>query len=523
MTVSAVVFDAYGTLFDVTAAARAAAREPGCAAIAKTWPRIAATWRDKQLQYTWLRAVTGYYSDFWRVTQDALDWTLEAEGHDDPALRDRLLALYRQLDTFPEVPDTLRALKDRGLTLAILSNGTEAMLHSAIASAGIGDTLDDVLSVDTIGVYKPDAAVYDLVEERLGILPGQTLFVSSNGWDVASAAAYGFRTLWVNRAGAPRDRLPVYPDRQAPDLTTLPDLVDAARTPAAATPAQTAFCSASDGLRLAYRDEGSREGPVLLCLAGLTRNMRDFDFVVRDFGDRARIVRLDTRGRGESAHDPDYHNYNLIRESRDAIDLLDHLDITRAAILGTSRGGLIGMLLGRGHRDRITGLCLNDIGPVIETEGLAYIASYLGIVPTYRTYEAAADGLLAATAATFPGVPRARWRLHAERIWRQTDDGLALRYDGNLRRAVLEASATGAIDDLWPFYDALAGLPLGVIHGENSDILSAATVAEMKRRRPDLIHADVPRRGHVPFLDERESRRAISDFLDRLPAGAEGG
>lgn len=514
MAISTIVFDAYGTLFDVTAAARRAAAEPDCAAISDTWPRIAADWRDKQLQYTWLRAVTGYFSDFWRVTQDGLDWTLEAHGHADPALRARLLALYRELEVYPEVPDTLRTLKERGLGLAILSNGTEGMLADAVASAGIGAHLDAVISVDRVGVYKPAQAVYDLVEEVLSVMPRDVLFVSSNGWDVGSAAAYGFRTLWVNRAGAPLDRIPVYPDTQAADLSTLPDLLDTTFAATATRRSETQFFTTTDGLKLAYRDEGLADGPVLLCLAGLTRNMADFDVVVRDFGDRARIVRLDSRGRGESDFDTDYKNYNLIRESRDAIELLDHLGIEKAAILGTSRGGLIAFLLAQGHRDRLIGVCFNDIGPVIETEGLAFIFGYLGVPPEFKTYEEAADGMVKSNAKSFPGVPRARWRQQAERQWKETPDGLSLRYDKNLRRAVLEASATGAIEDLWPFFDALKGKPIGLLRGENSDILSRATVQEMIRRRPDILSAEVPRRGHVPFLDEREARKVLTEFLD---------
>lgn len=304
------------------------------------------------------------------------------------------------------------------------------------------------------------------------------------------------------------------PEFTAADLTGLSELIAGPLAHPRPAPPEPKYFHASDGLRLAYRDEGS--GPVLLCLAGLTRNMADFDFVARDFADRARILRLDTRGRGASDFDPDYLNYNLIRESRDALDLLDHLGIDKAAILGTSRGGLIALMLARGHGERLTGVCLNDIGPAIDSEGLAFIFSYLGVMPTYRTYEEAADGFVASTAARFPGVPRSRWRLHAERIWVETAEGLGLRYDKNLRRSLMEQSATGTVEDLWPFFDALAGKPVALIRGANSDILGVQTVAEMKRRRPDLIFAEVPRRGHVPFLDESEAKTAIARFLDAL-------
>jgi len=220
------VFDAYGTLFDVNAAARAVAAEPGQAAFAAHAPRIAADWRAKQLQYTWLRAVTGAHADFWQVTRDGLDWALEAAGLDDPALRDRLLALYRELAAYPEVPDMLRSLRARGIPAAILSNGSPAMLEAAVASAGIADLLDAVLSVEAVGVFKPARAVYDLVGARFGTAPNAVLFVSSNGWDAAAATGYGFDAVWVNRAGEPMDRLPWRPRRVLADLTSIPDLAE---------------------------------------------------------------------------------------------------------------------------------------------------------------------------------------------------------------------------------------------------------------------------------------------------------
>ncbi len=226
MAVTTCIFDAYGTLFDVAAAARAAAAEPGREAFAAHWPQVAEAWRLKQLQYTWLRAITGDHVDFWQVTQDALDWALEAAGLADPALRARLLDLYAELEAYPEVPAMLAALKERGLTVAILSNGAPGMLASAVASAGIGPLLDDVLSVEAVGVFKPHRKVYDLVGQRFGAAPAETLFVSSNGWDAAGAAGYGFVTVWVNRMGEPVDRLPGRPDHVVPDLTRLPALVE---------------------------------------------------------------------------------------------------------------------------------------------------------------------------------------------------------------------------------------------------------------------------------------------------------
>ncbi|HIF77550.1 MAG TPA: haloacid dehalogenase type II [Sulfitobacter sp.] len=225
MPITTCVFDAYGTLFDVAAAARQAANEPGFAAIADTWPQLAEHWRLKQLQYSWLRAVTGAHDDFWQVTQDGLDWSLEKMGvADDPALRERLLALYWELQAFAEVPAMLRALKDGGLNTAILSNGSPAMLDGAVQSAGISDLLDVSLSVESVGVFKPHASVYDLVGAHYSCAKDEVLFVSSNGWDAAAATGYGFTTAWVNRGGDPVDRLPWKPAHQLRDLSGIPAL-----------------------------------------------------------------------------------------------------------------------------------------------------------------------------------------------------------------------------------------------------------------------------------------------------------
>lgn len=225
MPITTCIFDAYGTLFDVAAAARIAAEEPGRERFAEHWPQIAQNWRLKQLQYTWLRAVMNQHCDFWDVTQDGLDWALEAEGLGaDKDLRERLLQLYWELEAYPEVPKMLAQLKDKGLNTAILSNGSPAMLDGAVQSAGIGALLDDVLSVESVGIFKPAGAVYDLVCGRFGCVRDEVLFVSSNGWDAAAAAGYGFTTAWVNRAGEPVDRLPARPHTVLQDLTGIPEL-----------------------------------------------------------------------------------------------------------------------------------------------------------------------------------------------------------------------------------------------------------------------------------------------------------
>lgn len=224
MSITTCVFDAYGTLFDVNAAAAQAAAEPEHAALSTVWPTLARDWRLKQLQYTWLRAVADQHCDFWQVTQDGLDWAMEANAVTGPATRARLLELYWQLTAYPEVPEMLSALKNKGLKTAILSNGSPDMLNSAVTSARIGDSLDAVLSVEDVNIFKPHDRVYDLVGQHFGCGRDAVLFVSSNGWDAAGAAGYGFQTVWVNRAGEPMDRLYAKPHHVLPDLTKIPEL-----------------------------------------------------------------------------------------------------------------------------------------------------------------------------------------------------------------------------------------------------------------------------------------------------------
>ncbi len=228
MAITTCVFDAYGTLFDVAAAARQAATEPDFPALKDSWPQVAEHWRAKQLNYSWLRAVTGAHCDFWEVTQNGLDWALEKTGHaGDAALRARLLALYWELQAYPEVPKMLQTLKQNGLNTAILSNGSPAMLKGAVDSAGIGTSLDALLSVESVGIFKPDPKVYDLVGAQFGCARDEVLFVSSNGWDAAAATGYGFTTAWVNRSGEPVDRLPWVPVHTLQDLTGIPSLAGA--------------------------------------------------------------------------------------------------------------------------------------------------------------------------------------------------------------------------------------------------------------------------------------------------------
>lgn len=276
--------------------------------------------------------------------------------------------------------------------------------------------------------------------------------------------------------------------------------------------------TAPDGLRLAYDDRG--EGPALLCLPGLTRNMDDFEPVVDHFAHRARVIRMDFRGRGASGYDPDYSHYNVLQESQDVIGLLDHLGLDKAAILGTSRGGLVAMTLAATARDRLAGVCFNDIGPVIEPAGLTYIMGYLGLPPTDPDFDAALREIPKRMGKRFPHVPVEIWANYIRRVWHVAEDGsLSLRYDPKLRDATLDqmkAAEGQPAPDLWPLLAALEGLPLALIRGANSDLLSPETAAKMREMHPGMIFSDVTDRGHVPFLDEPESLSVISQFLDRL-------
>lgn len=212
------VFDAYGTLFDVDGAAREAARtDPGLNAV---WPALSADWRRKQLEYSWLRAITGDHTDFWQVTCDALDWAAERHGVSAEQAA-RLAALYRSLPAYPEVPQMLDRLRGQGARTAIYSNGSPKMLSDATNSAGLTQRLDALISVEAVGRFKPAAEGYQLVSDHFDTEPGKITFVSSNGWDVYGATRFGFRTVWVNRAGVPVDRLPARPGHILPDLTGL--------------------------------------------------------------------------------------------------------------------------------------------------------------------------------------------------------------------------------------------------------------------------------------------------------------
>jgi len=221
--IGACVFDAYGTLFDVNSATSSCLSELG-----DTAELLNRIWREKQLQYTWLRAAQGKHADFLQVTGDALDFSLDVLGISNSGLRRRLIEAYLTLHAFPDVTPVLDRLKAAGFRLAILSNGTPKMLASAVSSAGLAGKLDAVLSVEEAGVFKPHPLVYRLAVDRLGVAPGSIAFVSSNGWDVYAASAFGMQAVWCNRTGQKPERLPGKPDLVLRSLSELPDAVSGA-------------------------------------------------------------------------------------------------------------------------------------------------------------------------------------------------------------------------------------------------------------------------------------------------------
>jgi 2-haloacid dehalogenase len=217
--IEACVFDAYGTLFDFNSATERCRDVLGDKA-----DELSALWRMKQLQYTWLRGLMGKHEEFWRVTGDALDYSMDTMGLDDGGLRERLMDCYMSIEAFPEVPAVLKALKAAGLKTAILSNGSPKMLDGAVDATGTRELFDALLSVEEVGVFKPHPSVYDLPTKHLGVAPANIAFQSSNSWDAVAAGTFGMKVVWINRYGQPRERLTYDPDVEG---TTLNDLLPA--------------------------------------------------------------------------------------------------------------------------------------------------------------------------------------------------------------------------------------------------------------------------------------------------------
>ncbi len=263
-----------------------------------------------------------------------------------------------------------------------------------------------------------------------------------------------------------------------------------------------------DGLTLSYTDSG--EGNVILCLPGLTRNHTDFDDFLAKAPSSARIIALTFRGRKPSEFSLNPLDYNVFQEAEDTIALLDHLDIDRAMIIGTSRGGIVSMVLAELANDRLTGVVLNDVGPKLEEQAIQRISDYLGTKPTWSSLEEAIKVHMQINASTFPNFDSVQWKVLIERWYPFENGQFQLNYDPNLK---IVFDQTPKDIDLWPAFDQLDGVPLGLIWGMNSDLLTEETVNEMRKRRPDLSLGACANRGHVPLLNEPEAVAVINEIF----------
>lgn len=284
-------------------------------------------------------------------------------------------------------------------------------------------------------------------------------------------------------------------------------------TASKAAPATATF-RADDGRRLAF-DDTRGNGPAVLCLAGLTRNMRDFAHVARHLAPRHRVLRLDSRGRGGSEHaDDPVREYDPAVEAGDALALLAHLGIDRTAVIGTSRGGILGMIMAARKPGIVSALVLNDVGAEIEMSGLRRIAATVGMAPGDRDFGSAAARLARENLSQFPGVGEARWLEHARAIYDAADGRPRLSYDPRLGETLTGLDADLPSISLWPIFEHLTEVPVLVLRGRNSDILTGRTVSAMAERHPRLVAVEVGSRGHAPFLDEPEAVAAIDGFLE---------
>jgi pimeloyl-ACP methyl ester carboxylesterase len=281
------------------------------------------------------------------------------------------------------------------------------------------------------------------------------------------------------------------------------------------------FVSAPDGLRLHARSYGARDRrrtPVV-CLPGLARTTADFDTLAKALAndpDRARhVLAIDYRGRGESEYDRDPANYSIATEVADLIAILTAIEIEPAVLVGTSRGGILAMVLATVRPTAIAGVVLNDIGPVIETRGLVRIKSYLGRLPQPKSLDDAADILRHLFAAQFPKLGPDDWTAFARRTFKEQDGSFKPRYDPKLAEALKTVDMARSVPPLWKEFDALASVPVMVVRGANSDVLAAETVAAMRARRPDLVALEVPDQGHAPLLAESAVIAEIGTFIAR--------
>lgn len=282
------------------------------------------------------------------------------------------------------------------------------------------------------------------------------------------------------------------------------------------------YFRARDGLRLYARDYGPRPSPYMpvVCLAGLTRNAKDFHdlavFLSTHKSRPRRVVCLDSRGRGMSEWDRDPDGYTPLNEARDVLDLLPAAGLSHVAVVGTSRGGLLAMLIGVLRPGVLSGVVLNDIGPVIDPSGLARIKGYVGKMPPVHSWQDAAAMLKELNEAAFPHLDEEDWAKLAGAIFKEKNGRLAPDYDPELARGLSEIDLGRSVPQLWPQFQALNHAPILVVRGANSDILAADTVSEMARRHPRLQHVEVAGEGHAPLLADTPTLTRIASFLGQL-------
>lgn len=284
------------------------------------------------------------------------------------------------------------------------------------------------------------------------------------------------------------------------------------------TPSYTEqFWESHDGLKLYARVyPGPKSAvPSVLCLHGLTRNSRDFEDLAPHLQQRHRVIVPDVRGRGLSARDPNPQNYQPAIYLQDILSLIDSVDAQRVAVIGTSMGGMLAMMLAVGHRDRVSGLVLNDMGPEVDPVGLERIKGYAGRLPSPKNWDDAIAQTKSMFGGAWPNLSAERWSTLTRRGYRQDETG-ALRVDADPMIGEMLRAAPAATADLWPFWKALRGIPMLAIRGAQSDILSAATFAKMKAENPGLEQLEVAQRGHVPLLDEPQCVAAIDAFLAQV-------
>jgi pimeloyl-ACP methyl ester carboxylesterase len=286
--------------------------------------------------------------------------------------------------------------------------------------------------------------------------------------------------------------------------------------------AESRFITAQDGLKLHAVEYGDRRSALLpiVCLPGLSRTAEDFTTLATALDDHSarRVLALDLRGRGRSEYDPNPDRYTVPVETADVMTVMTALDAAPAIVIGTSRGGLVAMTLAATKPELLAGVVLNDIGPVVETEGVLRIKSYVGRLPHPKNYQEGAELLRRISANQFPNLTPADWLAAAKRGWREAGGELVTTYDPALTRSLEGVSDDKVYPTMWPQFDAMAELPLMVVHGATSDILSTTTVTAMQARRPDMEVVVVTGQGHAPLLAEPGTIRPIAAFAAKCDA-----